>query len=457
MPTEGSHSPGGGPSPWQTTRSARPDQLDHIVELAALPSLGSGAVDGQNGSITGAQLVDEPIANKDDDALAEEGGVHAEVRSRSRSASTASWFGSVGNRLLGRKNKGTESSLGGSSGEASPRLPDGVRLAAVSPFDDRFNSLLLRVQAKRPRLGRALVWLRGPSPPHIETALAPFPLPYLGPLLARFERWCTARLAPLQRRRHLTTPVFLLAWLLAFVFLVRASFFTSSTNLGTPTWIDATSSFWSANDGCGINGTSCEPFTGDSFIFRCPSQVLSTELLNNRAVGDDLVIYQPLVVGGMDPKSTYRADSWICAAAIHHGLFDDRRGGCGEVAMVGGFTGYVGGERNGVGSIGFASTFPSSYRFVEGVSQNGCQDLRDDILGFDVAMTFILSFFIRCVWARVFLDEDSRLTARPRTQTWPAGVLLVPAVHRRLARHPRQRPLGHAPCVPLRSHSRCSS
>ncbi|BGP26022.1 LCCL domain containing protein [Rhodotorula toruloides] len=393
MTTQGSEPPSDHANPWRATRSLQ--QLDHIVELPELLSHGSAAAVGPGGSIAGAQLVDEPIAKKDDDAFAEEGGVYAEVRTRSRSASTASWFGSVGSRLLGRKSKSLESSLDRSSGEASPQLPEGVRLAAVTPFDDRLNSLLVRIQARRPRLGRALVWVRGPSPPHIETIFPPFPLLYFGPRLARFERWCTARLMPLQRRRHLTTPVFLLAWLLAFAFLVRASFFTSSTNFGAPTWVDATSSFWSANAGCGINGTTCQPFTNDSFVFRCPSQVLSTQLLNYRAVGNDLVIYQPLVVGGMDSQSTYRADSWICAAAIQHGLFDDRRGGCGEVEMVGEFTGYVGGRRNGVASIAFASTFPSSYRFIEGVSQNGCKDLRDDILGFDVAMTFILSFFIR--------------------------------------------------------------
>jgi hypothetical protein len=208
-------------------------------------------------------------------------------------------------------------------------------------------------------------------------------------------------LAPLERRRQFTTPVFLLAWLLGLTFLVRASFFTSSTSVSgvTPTWADSTTSFWTANDGCGLNGTYCTPFDNSSLVFRCPSQVLSTQLLNQRAIGAQSVIYEPLVVGGFDDLKTYRADSWICASAIQAGLFGDKRGGCGQLEMVGDFTGFVGGSRNGVSSVGFESTFPSSYRFVEGVGQGGCKDLRDDILAFDVVMTVIFSFFVRCVFS----------------------------------------------------------
>jgi hypothetical protein len=38
-----------------------------------------------------------------------------------------------------------------------------------------------------------------------------------------------------------------------------------------------------------------------------------------------------LVVGGFDAEHTYRADSWICAAAIQHGLFTEHRGGTNRV------------------------------------------------------------------------------------------------------------------------------
>ncbi|GAA6022011.1 hypothetical protein JCM11491_005493 [Sporobolomyces phaffii] len=278
---------------------------------------------------------------------------------------------------------------------SSDIVPDGVVLAPVGPWQHRFDAALDSVLRRSPRLGRALLWVRGPSPAHIETVLSPFPVPIFGSMLARVERSCSVRLKPFERRRRLTTPLFLLAWLLAFIFLVRASFYTSSTTAGTPNWLVSTSTFWTRNDGCGINGTACEPFDDFSYTFRCPGQTLSTKLLNYRTIGNQEVAFRPLVVGGTDPAATYRADSWICAAAIHRGLFKNQRGGCGELAFVGAFTDFEGGTRHGVESVGFPSTFPSSFRFVDLVEQGSCQDLRNDILGFDVAMSVILSFFIR--------------------------------------------------------------
>ncbi|GAA5848300.1 hypothetical protein JCM8547_004472 [Rhodosporidiobolus lusitaniae] len=334
--------------------------------------------------------------SKHDDLLAEEGlytAVGAGDASPTRPSASLGFTGRLRERW--RSGKGSEgSSL--TSGLASPAtLPPGVRLAPVGLWQSRFDSLLTSYASRNPRSGRALLWLRGPSPAWIETQFPPFPLPYFGPFLARLEGSCTRFLAPLQRQRQFTTPVFLLAWLLGLTFLARRSFFISSTNSGSPTWVDSTTSFWTANDGCGLNGTYCEPFSNSSLIFRCPSNVLSTELLNQRTIGADSVIYEPLVIGGFDGLRTYRADSWVCASAIQHGLFGDKRGGCGQLEMVGSFTGFVGGRQNGVESVGFESEFPSSYRFIEGVDQGGCQDLRDDILGYEVAMSVVFSFFLR--------------------------------------------------------------
>lgn len=385
-------------------------------EIAVLPAVDSDAHESTDATLspTSADELHKPAsddARKRDDAA--EGGelpIYAEVREGT--AGRTSWLGRMGRWPRGKGSSRSSSSGDGTTTASSPRLREGVRLAAVTRSDERLNTFLLRIQAQWPRLGRALLWVRGPSPAHIETILPPFPLPYLGPLLHRVELYCTAKLMPIQRRRQVITPIFLLAWLLGFAFLVRASFFTSSTNKGTPTWTDSTTSYWNANDGCGINGTECEPFSDYSYVFRCPSQVLDTQLLNQRTIGPESVIYEPLVVGGGDPQGTYRADSWICAAAIHQGLFGDRKGGCGEVELVGEFTDYVGVERNGVRSVGFASTFPRSYRFVEGVDQGGCKDLRDEILGFDVAMSTVFSFFIRCVLAAC--AERSRASEVPR-------------------------------------------
>ncbi|GAA6009662.1 uncharacterized protein JCM10292_003882 [Rhodotorula paludigena] len=405
-------------SPWQrdlelgaVASSPDDDDIAVLPPLSVLPA--ASPITGRSRQPTDATLtagspldeleVAKPDDKQDDDA---ELGIAAGVATARLYDAQAPSDTSSGRGWLRRKVRrwnGDASPVGSLETASSSRsgggpdgpVREGVRLAPVGPWGERFNAWLLRVQRRRPRLGRMLLWARGPSPAHIETAFPPFPLPFFGPRLHRFELWCTAKLAPVQRYRQWITPVFLLAWFLAFTFLVRASFFNSSTGQGQPNWIVSTTSYWESNDGCGINGTECEPFSDYSYIFRCPSQTLDTELLNQRAIGDISVIYEPLVVGGGDAQGTYRGDSWICAAAIHHGLFGNRKGGCGQLELVGAFENYVGVERNGVRSVGFASEFPRSYRFVEGVSQNGCKDLRDEILGFDVAMSVVYSFFIR--------------------------------------------------------------
>lgn len=241
----------------------------------------------------------------------------------------------------------------------------------------------------RPRLSRAVAYASGPSPPVTETSLKTFRF------LRATETFFARVLHPIHLARHIVVPVFLLAWLLAFIFLVRASYFDSSTSEGAPSWIGASDSFWDRDDSCGLNGTYCTPFANQTLLFRCPAQVLDVKLLNQRAVGPLEVIYEPLVVGGFDDLFTYRADAWICPAAIQRGLFGNKVGGCGKLERVGQFERYIGGTKNGVSSTGFDGVFPSSYRFIEGVSQANCKDLRDDILGFNVAMTAVFSFIVR--------------------------------------------------------------
>jgi hypothetical protein len=98
------------------------------------------------------------------------------------------------------------------------------------------------------------------------------------------------------------------------------AFFARAQWYQTPAddFADCTSSFWQANNGCGLNGNLCGPFNSSELLqFRCPAACPSVILANQRAVGDLEVIYQPLVVGGGDSESTYRGDSWVCVAAIH--------------------------------------------------------------------------------------------------------------------------------------------
>lgn len=365
-----------------------------------------------------------PYGVSDSDTDLEGGGSGT---TRKRSASSASAVGEWVGFLSGRIRGWTRSASGGAtpaSGQGSPTLPPEVRLGSVGPWDERFDSLLLRIRARRPRLGKSLIWLRGPSPPWIETEFPPFPIPYVGSWLHRFELWCTLKLAFMQRWREFITPVFLLAWLLGFIFLVRASFFTvEDTPNGAPAWIGATASYWEADTGCGINGSACANSPGSTFVFRCPSQSLGVRLLNPYAIGAESVIYEPLVVGGFDAQQTYRADSWLCAAAIQQGIFAAHQGGCGQLELIGEFTDFVGGHQNGVQSRSFDTSFPSAYRFIGDTPQKGCRDLRDDVLGFDVAMSVVFSFFIR---------------PSPRTFFWV--LLIVGSWHNALASDPVSMP-----------------
>ncbi|GAA5883322.1 hypothetical protein JCM3774_005242 [Rhodotorula dairenensis] len=403
----------------------RASSTDDDIELVA-PAFSSGRPQAQHADTQDS--LEKAASEKRRDAAdvqldLEEQGSRTRKRSASSVSAVGEWVGMLSGRIRGWTRGASDGSATAISG-GTPTLPPGVQLGPVGPWDERFDSWLVRVRARRPRIGRALIWLRGPSPPWIETELPVFPLPFLGPWLHRFELWCSHKLAPMRRWRQYTTPVFLLAWLLGFIFLVRASFFTeTNTSHGTPTWIGATDSYWYADTGCGINGTACDNTVGSTFVFRCPSLALDVRLLNDYAIGAESIIYDPLIVGGFDSEQTYRADSWICAAAIQHGLFTEHRGGCGQLELVGEFTGYVGGRQHGVKSQSFDTTFPSSYRFLERVSQTGCQDLRDDILGFDVAMSTIFSFFIR-----------------PSPQAWFWVLLCVGAWHNALASDPVSMP-----------------
>lgn len=153
----------------------------------------------------------------------------------------------------------------------------------------------------------------------------------------------------------------------------------------------------SENNGCGVNGTSCLPFSNGSFAFRCPANCLSEQLLNIRAVGAQDVIYQPLVVGGPTPDEanqfSYRGDSFICSAAIHAGVITNGKGGCGVFSLTGEQRDYPSVLRNGISSIGFDSYFPLSFTLLSTTAS--CTDRSWDLLAISVVYTTLLSLFTR--------------------------------------------------------------
>lgn len=116
-------------------------------------------------------------------------------------------------------------------------------------------------------------------------------------------------------------------------------------------------------------------------------------MLNPRAVGDQLVAFRPFVIGGGDSDGVYRADSFICPAAIHAGLVSPRFGGCGILRRTGEQHAFVPAERHGIASLGFDTRFPSSYTLAPAPGA-ACRDLRWHLLAVSVPFAAALSVVV---------------------------------------------------------------
>ena len=77
-------------------------------------------------------------------------------------------------------------------------------------------------------------------------------------------------------------------------------------------------------------------------------------------------------------------------------MISARTGGCGALDLIGEYTDFIATSRNGVNSIDFPSSFPSSFRFTESnTAFTHCTDLRDDALVFNVLVTVFLFVILR--------------------------------------------------------------
>lgn len=167
----------------------------------------------------------------------------------------------------------------------------------------------------------------------------------------------------------------------------------------SPAFLSCTSTYWLRNGGCGLDGQDCAPFytpLGEAGqAFRCPANCIDVTLLNPRAVGNERVNYQPLVVGGGDANHTYRGDSFICAAAIHAGVIKNSKGGCGSVRLIGAHAGFEASKANGIDSIGFDSTFPIGYRFEQTQGAAQCTDRRWEGYVLNAILSAAVGFVLR--------------------------------------------------------------
>ncbi|KAI1421917.1 hypothetical protein F5Y12DRAFT_663091 [Xylaria sp. FL1777] len=235
-------------------------------------------------------------------------------------------------------------------------------------------------------------WIKGPQTPRIWKIDPFFPKIQHAPLRL------LDRVLPAKRHRLWLFFAYFGAWILTFALVFWRSQVASEINgWGEPSDISCVASYWSKNNGCGIDGVDCRPFDNSSFAFRCPAGCASVRVLNPRAVGDQEINYVPLIVGGPpDPSNElnpfYRGDSFICGAAIHSGVISDSQGGCGVVSLIGEQRDFVDTNRHGIQSIAFDSNFPLSFTFLPGIECDA-KDARWSLLAVSVVFTAVLSLF----------------------------------------------------------------
>lgn len=236
-------------------------------------------------------------------------------------------------------------------------------------------------------------WAKGPDPPRIYKITPLFPKLQITPITL------LNRYLPQRAHKIWALLAFYFCFLLCFVTILHESAFSDEIpGYGSPLTISCTDTFWSPNNGCGLDGDDCRPFQNSTTPFRCAANCKRTQVLNPRAVGSQDINYKPLVIGG--PRdlsqtvetSVYRGDSFICSSAIHSGFITNSEGGCGVVSLVGEESDFPSLSQNGINSIGFDSNFPLAFSFIQG-TRGHCKDLRWPLLAVTIIFTTLLAVF----------------------------------------------------------------
>lgn len=136
-----------------------------------------------------------------------------------------------------------------------------------------------------------------------------------------------------------------------------------------------------------MDGVYCRPFDDKVIAFRCPAECQATIISNPQAVGGYEYNYRNIVIGGSNigeqsERPVYRGDSFLCAAAIHAGIFRGSSGGAGLLSLVGERKGFASVEAHGLTSIAFSPSFPQSFAFLDSNSKisTWCKDPRWTLL-----------------------------------------------------------------------------
>ncbi|KAI0396755.1 hypothetical protein F5Y17DRAFT_417683 [Xylariaceae sp. FL0594] len=235
-------------------------------------------------------------------------------------------------------------------------------------------------------------WTAGPAAPRIWQIQPLYPKIQHAPLRL------LDRVLPSRRHRIFLFLAYMAAWILTFALVYwKGESASVLGDWGDPTDIGCGLSYWDKNNACGIDGVDCRPFDNSSFAFRCPANCDTYRVLNPWAVGDQEIVYAPVIVGGPSNLSSeenpiYRGDSFICGAAIHSGVVSASQGGCGVVSLIGRQENFVSSNRHGIKSIAFDSYFPLSFTFLPDIECEA-RDPRWSLLAVSVVFTAVLSLF----------------------------------------------------------------
>lgn len=160
--------------------------------------------------------------------------------------------------------------------------------------------------------------------------------------------------------------------------------------------------FWSRpNEKCGINGAEClGSRPNEVFTFRCPANCMHDgKTFQKTPIGTTTVERVPLVIGG---DNLYRADSTLCAAALHHGAISNKYGGCARIKVLGQHDGFNSTLENGITSYAFDSSFVGSFEFVALDDCVGCTDRRIAVGVVSILASIVTGYLFTPAWLFLF-------------------------------------------------------
>lgn len=223
-------------------------------------------------------------------------------------------------------------------------------------------------------------FLRGPESPHIQV---------IRPFFPSFQTAPTRLLEARGLNQKFLLVVALLLWFFIFAFFLTAQLPIKDGNGDHVLNLDCVDTLWRRKNECGIDGVDCRPFSNETFAFRCPAKCADVQLLNPHMVGPREVNYRPLVIG----TGTYRGDSFICGSAIHAGIVNNRKGGCGRITLVGDHEHFASTKHHGIESITFDSYFPKSFSVAFDDNLRCGSDPRSALLPVSLLFTFAIAIF----------------------------------------------------------------